>query len=55
MKVYAVLGYDQYYPKADNVLCIFLSESRANEECEERRRDDGYHDFYDVVEWEILK
>lgn len=52
MKVFAVLGYDQYYPQADNVLGVFRSESSANEFCE-KKASEGCLDFYDVVEYEV--
>lgn len=52
MKVYAVLGYDQYYPQPDNVLGVFRSETSANDFCE-KKATEGKRDFYDVVEYEV--
>ena len=52
MKVYAVLGYNQFYPQPDNVIGVYLSGSAANEFCEKEAAE-SYYDFYDVVEYEV--
>ena len=54
MRVYAVIGYDQYYPCSDNVLRVFLSEEAANSYCEEVMKT-GRRDFYDVITYEVVQ
>jgi len=48
MRVYAVIGYDNYYPEPDNIVGIYLSEQRAEETLEECLRE-GRRDNYEIV------
>lgn len=52
MIVYAVIGYEHYYPNPDNVLRMFLSKEKAevflNEVC------DGPHDVYKIIEYRVV-
>lgn len=52
MRVYAVIGYDDYYPGGDNVIGIYFSEERAEEVLEEHRRK-GRRDNYEIVYYTV--
>jgi hypothetical protein len=52
MIVYAVIGYDRYYPCPDNVEKVFASYERATEYLEALQKT-GRRDYYDVVEYMV--
>jgi hypothetical protein len=53
MKVYLVLAYDQYYPKADNVKGVFASEGGAEGFMTTLRKTRDW-EYYRIVEKEML-
>jgi hypothetical protein len=46
MKIYWVLGYDKYYPSADNFMASFETYEEAAEYAAKRPRN---LDYYDVI------
>ena len=51
MKVYAIIGYCNYYPAPDNVIKVFSSLDRAEEFLAEGI--DDYNDFHEIVGYEV--
>lgn len=52
--IYAVIGYNQFYPNPDNIIKAFYSENKAHEFLEVVKETVGYNsDFYEVIEIEI--
>lgn len=53
MKVYAIVGYDQYYPVVNNIIEAFLSEEDAMEAYKEQvkinKKKMFSYDFIDVI------
>jgi hypothetical protein len=46
MKLFWVLGWDQYYPNIDNFLASFDNEADAQEYISQQNK---YYDFYKIV------
>lgn len=53
MRVYAVIGYDQYYPSSDNVIGPLYANYSQAEEALEKAKENGRRDFYDIIEYEV--
>ena len=52
MKVWVVIGYDSYYPSADNAVGYYLKEDDAEARWK-REMFDRYYDHYDYFEVEV--
>ena len=53
MRVYAVIGYDQYYPSYDNVIGPLYTNYSQAEEAFEQAKENGRRDFYDIIEYKV--
>lgn len=53
MRVYAVIGYDNYYPCPDNVIGPLYTNYNQAEEALEQAKENGRRDFYDIIEYEV--
>lgn len=52
MKIWWVLGWDQYYPTYDNFKASFETFEEANEYVENIKKSDGYYyiqDHYEII------
>lgn len=49
MKVFWVLGWDQYYPEEDNFLKSFETFDEARKYIDVCLENSNYHDRYDII------
>lgn len=49
--VYAVLAYNDYYPRGDNVKGMFDSYSKAEQFLDKFRKEKDYYDNYKIVDY----
>ena len=52
MEVYAVIGWDYYYPSPDNVMKMFKSWDKACSFLEEVSKE-GFYKNYEIVTYEV--